>query len=114
MDLDGRSLIRPLIWHGRGRDERSDRLDEGLGPVVGDEAVAVAVADLDEASVRQDLGQAPSMLDRKETIFGCPHDENGTCEGAQTLDGAQSVSFVDCSYEALSVAANPAVTEVDA
>jgi hypothetical protein len=59
--------------------ELPDDLSEPGGLVLRDEGVAVRY--LDQASLRDELGQAPPIVKRHDTVWACPDDEGVPVEG---------------------------------
>src|SRR5215213_1470360 len=64
-------------------DELSDRTGEFSGRIFGEERIAVR--DLDELAVREQLCQSSSMFVRHDPVLCCPDDERWTVEGTQPL-----------------------------
>src|SRR6266516_5255146 len=80
----------------RASDELTDGASEYAGLVFGDECVAVG--DLDQLPMWEDLGQPPPVLRGHNAVFHRPHHERRTAEGAQKLSRGEHVTFLASTH----------------
>src|SRR5919201_6142675 len=103
-------LLTPLARGPCGRLFVRERRDQPGGSLrLVDWNERVAVLDPLEASVRERLRQALGVAELEEAILGCPREQHGLVELAQSLGGLERVPGADAAEDRGELAADAPV-----